>query len=111
MINGKHGQGTHCTKRVLINWPKVPQMPQNLSAHIVCPSPKVWDFDEKRLHWASVVRGSNLQKKKESRHSAEHLLFRWRVITYLDLNEIENSFKINLPLQEVLQIYVRKETV
>jgi hypothetical protein len=31
-------------------------MPQNLSAQIVCPSPKVWDFDEKRLHLASVVR-------------------------------------------------------
>ena len=31
-------------------------MPQNLSAQIVCPSPIVWDFDEKRLHWASVVR-------------------------------------------------------
>ena len=27
----------------------------NLSAQIVCPSPKVWDFDEKRLHWVSVV--------------------------------------------------------
>ena len=22
----------------------------------ICPSPKVWDFDEKRLHWASIVR-------------------------------------------------------
>ena len=32
-------------------------MAQNLSAQIVCPSPKVWDFDEERLHWASVVRG------------------------------------------------------
>jgi hypothetical protein len=42
---------------VLMNWPKIPQMPQNLSAQIVCPSPKVWDFDEKTLHWASVVRG------------------------------------------------------
>ena len=31
-------------------------MPQNLSAKIVCQSPKVWDFDEKRRHWASVVR-------------------------------------------------------
>ena len=31
-------------------------MPQNLSNKIVCPSQKVWDFDEKRLRWASVVR-------------------------------------------------------
>ena len=30
-----------------------------LSAQIDCPSPKVWDFDEKRLHWASVVRDMN----------------------------------------------------
>jgi len=22
----------------------------------VCPSPKLWNFDEKRLHWVSVVR-------------------------------------------------------
>ena len=29
-------------------------MPPNLSAQIVCPT--VWDFDEKRLNWASVVR-------------------------------------------------------
>ena len=35
-------------KWVLINRPKIPQMPQNLSAQIVCPSPKVWDFDEKK---------------------------------------------------------------
>ena len=34
----------------------IPQMPQNLSAQIVCPSPKVWDFDLKKLRWASVVR-------------------------------------------------------
>ena len=32
-------------------------MSQNLSAQFVCPSPKVPDFNEKRLHWASVVRG------------------------------------------------------
>ena len=39
-------------KLVLINRPK---MPQNLSAQIICLSPTVWDFDEKRLHWASEV--------------------------------------------------------
>ena len=44
-------------KWVLINHLKTPQIPQNLSAQIVCLSPKVWDFNEKRLHWASVVRG------------------------------------------------------
>jgi hypothetical protein len=29
---------------------------QNLTLRFVCPRPKVWDFDEKRLHRASVVR-------------------------------------------------------
>ena len=38
--------------------PKWVQMPQNLFAKFVCPSPKVLDFNEKRLHWASVVRDS-----------------------------------------------------
>jgi hypothetical protein len=32
------------------------KLAQNLSAQIVCPSPKVWDFDEERFHWASLVR-------------------------------------------------------
>ena len=49
-------KGLTVPKWVLINLSKISQMPQNLSAQIVCPSPKVWDFDEKRLHWASVVR-------------------------------------------------------
>ena len=49
-------KGLKVPKWVLINWPKIFQMPENLSAEIVCPSPKVWDFDEKRLPWASVVR-------------------------------------------------------
>ena len=30
----------------------------NLYAQIVCPSPNIWDFDEKGLHWVSVVRDS-----------------------------------------------------
>ena len=51
MINGKHGQGTHCTK---MGADKLAENTPN--AQIVCQSPKVWDFDEKRLHWASVVR-------------------------------------------------------
>ena len=29
-------------------------MPQNLSAQFVCPTLKALDFNEKRLHWASV---------------------------------------------------------
>ena len=33
-------------------------MPQNLSVQFVCSSPKFLDFNEKRLHWASVIRGT-----------------------------------------------------
>jgi hypothetical protein len=49
-------KGLIVPKWVLKSWPKKPLMPRNLSSQIICPSPKVWDFDEKRLHWASVVR-------------------------------------------------------
>ena len=41
----------------LIVRPKLPQMPPNISAQFVCPSPNVLNIVEKRLHWASVVRG------------------------------------------------------
>ena len=49
-------KGLTVPKWVLINWSKIPQIPKNLSAQIVCPSPKILNFDEKRLHWVSVVR-------------------------------------------------------
>ena len=49
-------KGLSVPKWVLIVWPKIPQMPQNLFAQFVFPSPKVLDFTEKRLHWASIVR-------------------------------------------------------
>ena len=48
-------KGLTIPKWVLIVWPKIPQMPQNLFAQFVCLSPKVLDFTEKSLHWASVV--------------------------------------------------------
>ena len=47
-------QGTICTKMgadsLAKNSPNAPEF--------VCPSSKVLNFNEKRLHWASVVRGS-----------------------------------------------------
>ena len=49
-------KGLSVPKLVLIYLPKILKMPQNVSAQIVCQSPKVWDFDEKRFHWASIVR-------------------------------------------------------
>jgi hypothetical protein len=49
-------KGLTAPKCVLTNPPQITQIPQNLSAQIICPSPKVWDFDEKKLHWTSEVR-------------------------------------------------------
>ena len=54
-------KGLTVPKRVLIARRKIPQMPQNLSAQFVCSNPKVWDFNEKRLYWTSVVRALNDQ--------------------------------------------------
>ena len=51
-------KGLTVPKWVLTVRPKISQMPQNLSSQFVCPSPKVLDFNEKRLHCASVVRVS-----------------------------------------------------
>ena len=45
LINGNMDKGLTVTKWMLINWLKIPQMPQNLYAQIVCPSRKVKDFD------------------------------------------------------------------
>ena len=49
--------GLTVPKQMLIIWPKIPKMPKNLSARHIFTSPKVLDFNEKKLHWASVVRG------------------------------------------------------
>ena len=45
--------GLTVPKWVLIVWPKIPQKPQNLSSQA---QEFVLDFNENRLHWASVVR-------------------------------------------------------
>jgi hypothetical protein len=52
-------KGLTVLKWVMIVVPKIPQMPQNLSAQYVCPSPRVLDFNGKRLHWASVARAQD----------------------------------------------------
>jgi hypothetical protein len=51
-------KGVTVTKWVLIVWPKIPKISQFLSAQFVIPSPKVLDFNEKGLHWVSVVHAS-----------------------------------------------------
>ena len=49
-------KGLIVPKQAPIVWQNIPQMPQTLSAQFVCPNPKVQNFNEERLHWASVVR-------------------------------------------------------
>ena len=49
-------KGLTVPKWVLIVRLKIPKIPLNLSAQFVCPCPKVLDFNEKKLHWASLVR-------------------------------------------------------
>ena len=51
----------HCTgltvpKWMLIFWPKIPQMPQNLSAQLPAYAKKIWILVKKGFHWVSVVR-------------------------------------------------------
>ena len=51
-------KGLTVPKWVLIVWSKISQMSQNLFAQFVCPSPKVLNFNKKKLHWVSVVHDS-----------------------------------------------------
>ena len=52
-----------------------PKCPKIFLPKIVCPSPKVWDFDEKRLHWASVVR--DLLDRKKNLQNLPDALCKW----------------------------------
>ena len=63
-------KGLTVPKWMLINLPEIPKIPQNSSAQIVCPSSKVWNFDVKRLQWASVVHGF-----KDNKLPASYFLF------------------------------------
>ena len=56
-------KGLIVPKWVLIKRPQIPEIPQNLSAQIVCPSPKVLDFNEKRLHCTIGRRGGGSKQK------------------------------------------------
>ena len=61
LINGKHGQGIHSTKIIADKSAKNTPNAHSLSAQIVCPIPKFWNFDEKRLYLESVVHGWSQQ--------------------------------------------------
>ena len=78
-------KGLTVPKWMLINHSKIPQMTQNLSVKIVCPSPKVWDFDEKRLHWAVHCPCPPWSKKKSSKFTWCALQMRSRSCRFKNL--------------------------
>jgi hypothetical protein len=53
---------------------KIPQMHQRLSAQFVCRNLKVMDFNEKRLHWASVVRDSESAERCNFVHDSQRVI-------------------------------------
>ena len=105
-------------KWVLINWPKIPQMPQNLSAQFVCPSPKVWAFNKKRFHWASVVREQSHaicisrplnQTRKLNNRYPPYLLSVYKIEDLLEIflklysYYVHNKFDIMIYMQVILK--------
>ena len=48
----------------IYNFVDTPNAPEYISTQFVCPSPKVLDFNEKRLYWVSAVRVSYYRKWK-----------------------------------------------
>ena len=49
-----YGQGTHSTKMGAYKLTKIPQIPK-----LYAQAQNVWYFNEKSLHWASIVRVSD----------------------------------------------------
>ena len=45
-------------KWMLINRPKIPQMPKEISAQFVCPNPKCWDFALLKSRTATGMDGT-----------------------------------------------------
>ena len=81
-------KGLTAPKWVLIVWPKIAQMPQSLFAQFVCPSPKVLDFSEKRLHWASIVRDSHIISKHHQGIMLQKLIPKIRALNFEELEYV-----------------------
>ena len=97
-------------KWVLINGPKIPQTPQTLSAQIVCPSLKFWDFDEEKaslgvrsqcvdqfgtqilLQCRAFTFSASLALKKEPKHA----LF-WNLLSRLPFLVVGHNFSLPTP--------------
>ena len=93
------GQGTHSTKmgadRLVKNTPNAP----NLSAQIVCPSPNVWDFYEKKgfigrpwsVYFEKTIKYDKISKFYLKVFSSV-ILFLWFSIEYRRALEYKVSF-------------------
>ena len=96
-------KGLTVPKWVLIVQPKIPQMPQNLSAQ----AQKFEIFNEKRLHWASLVRVLEKAIKYDKiskfylKLFSSVILFLWSSIEYRRALEYKVSF---LPFQTCLKL-------
>ena len=109
----KMDKGLIVTKWVLIVWLKIPQMKQDLIAQFACPSPKVLDFNEKRLYCASVVRGylypcfPYMQIAHFFRHFLLHFFVTWEVAkTQKDLHIFDSNFYIQMLLLLINNMYI-----
>ena len=60
--NGKHGQGTNAAVFTKMIVDTLTEITSN-ALRFICPSPEVLNFDEKRLHWASLTLYRNFFKK------------------------------------------------
>jgi hypothetical protein len=83
------------------------KMPQNLSAQFVRPRQKVLDFNEKRLHWASVVRGRAEAKDELPNSSFVQICFSVRSAVSSERNKIPR-FKDPRDGQFTVCTFIRK---
>ena len=71
MNNEKHGKGTHSTKMDADSLAKnTPNAPISICP-ICLPKPKNLDFNEKRLHWASIVHALTIHKHLSLKRKTE----------------------------------------
>ena len=121
MINGKHGQGIHCTKLGADSLAKNTLNAPEFICPICLPNPKVLDFNEKRFHWASVVRDSIIPllietfcKRKKKLFNADWMQ-KWRgekVTNYAQCmywyRKFLTKFRIQFPVCLLYIFFVKK---
>ena len=74
-------------------WPKIPKMPLHFSAKFVCPSPKVWDSQEKALSGCPfVVMPKKVKKDRNKRITIENKVkYQFCILFFLFDQEVITS--------------------